>query len=69
MIFGMDIGGKKVCVIRAFDKTDKPTVHILSVYAPGSGFCVEVAGVGRSNMNGVFDSFYIFRGKSEVIVI
>ena len=45
----LQIDGKAVSIVRSFHKTGKPSVDILAIEVPGSGFSVERADTVRGN--------------------
>ena len=64
---GSNICGKKVCIIFRFDKANKPSINILTIYTASSGLSVECSGIGSWKADGIFYCIDIFRAKPKLL--
>ncbi len=54
---------KKICVIFCFNKANKPSIYILSIYTTGSGLSVDCPGIGREKVDGGLFKTWMFSGE------
>ena len=62
-----NVGSKKVCIICSFYKTNKPSVHILTIHTSGSGLSVECSGIGRGKADGIFTALIFSGAKPKLL--